>query len=76
MFIKIDDLNIYYEVEGQGHPILLLHGWGQSVAAFKPVFDYLKQNFQVYSLDFPGFGQSDEPKTAGIRRTSRQRVRH
>ena len=48
MFIKIDDLNIYYEVEGQGHPILLLHGWGQSVAAFKPVFDYLKQNFQVY----------------------------
>ena len=63
MFIKIDDVKVYYEVEGQGHPILLLHGWGQSVAAFKPVFDYLKNNFQVYSLDFPGFGQSDEPKT-------------
>ena len=28
MFIKIDDLNIYYEVEGQGHPILLLHAGG------------------------------------------------
>ena len=45
MFIKIDDVKVYYEVEGQGHPILLLHGWGQSVAAFKPVFDYLKNNF-------------------------------
>ena len=63
MFIKIDDLKVYYEVEGQGHPILLLHGWGQSVAAFQPVFDYLKQNFRVYSLDFPGFGQSEEPQT-------------
>ena len=38
MFIKIDDLNIYFEVEGQGHPILLLHGWGQSVAMIMPIW--------------------------------------
>ncbi len=63
MFIKIDDLNVYYEVEGQGHPIVLLHGWGQCVAAFKPIIDSLKNDFQVYTLDFPGFGQSEEPKT-------------
>ncbi|MGL4336438.1 MAG: alpha/beta fold hydrolase [Turicibacter sp.] len=63
MFIKIDDLNVYYEVEGEGQPIILLHGWGQSVAAFKPVFDYLKTNFKVYNIDFPGFGKSEEPKT-------------
>lgn len=63
MFIKIDDLNVYYEVEGQGHPLVLLHGWGQCVAAFKPIIDSLKNDFQVYTLDFPGFGQSEEPKT-------------
>lgn len=62
MFIKIDDLNVYYEVEGQGHPLVLLHGWGQCVAAFRPIIDSLKNDFQVYTLDFPGFGQSDEPK--------------
>lgn len=63
MFIKIDDLNVYYEVEGKGHPLVLLHGWGQCVAAFKPIIDSLKNDFQVYTLDFPGFGQSEEPKT-------------
>ncbi len=63
MFIQIDDVNVYYEVEGSGHPVILLHGWGQSVAAFEPVVNHLKQNFKVYNIDFPGFGQSEEPKT-------------
>ena len=63
MFVKIDDVNVYYEVEGEGHPIILLHGWGQSVAAFEPVAMHLKQHYKVYNIDFPGFGKSEEPKT-------------
>ena len=45
MFIKIDDLNVYYEVEGEGHPLLLLHGWGQKGEAFRPIIEPLKKEF-------------------------------
>lgn len=59
--IKINDLNIYYEQEGEGEDIVLLHGWGQNVEAMRPVFDNLKHRFRVTMFDFPGFGESDEP---------------
>ena len=64
MFIEINDLNVYYEVDGVGHPIILLHGWGQSTEAFIPVVNHLKQHYKVYNIDFPGFGKSEEPKIA------------
>lgn len=64
MKINLKNVSVYYEVEGQGHPLLLLHGWGQSVEAFRPIIEHLKKEFKVYTLDFPGFGQSEEPKEA------------
>lgn len=62
MNIKLKNLSIYYEVEGEGHPLLLLHGWGQCVEAFRPIINELQKEFKVYTIDFPGFGQSEEPK--------------
>lgn len=62
MKINLKNVSVYYEVEGQGHPLLLLHGWGQCVDAFRPLIQHLKEDFKVYTLDFPGFGQSEEPK--------------
>lgn len=62
MFVNIDGLNVNYEVAGVGEPILLLHGWGGEIASFKPVFNYLSKTNKVYVIDFPGFGESEEPK--------------
>jgi len=53
--------DIYFERAGSGTKVLLLHGWGASTASFKPVFDRLSQNYDVISLDFPGFGKSKTP---------------
>ncbi len=64
MFIEIEGLRIYYEVAGQGKPVVLLHGWGGRVESFRPVFDFLRPRFKVYALDLPGFGRSDEPPVA------------
>ncbi|MEW5768281.1 MAG: alpha/beta hydrolase [bacterium] len=61
MFIKIDDLRVFYEVGGEGEAVVLLHGWGGQAASFKPVFNYLVRSHQVYALDLPGFGSSDLP---------------
>ena len=38
--------------------IIFLHGWGVSSEIFEPLFYYLKNDFEVYSLDLPGFGDS------------------
>ncbi len=64
MNIKINDLNINYEIFGSENKrdVLLLHGWGANILTFAPVYKYLSKNFKVYVLDFPGFGKSEEPK--------------
>lgn len=61
MFTNIKGLKVHYEVHGEGHPIVLLHGWGTSLRLYDSVMEYLQKNFKVYALDFPGFGLSEEP---------------
>ena len=59
MFIDIDGLRAHYTDEGQGAPVLLLHGWGSSVDAFIGIRRALSDRFRVVALDFPGFGESE-----------------
>lgn len=61
MFIKVDNLNIFYKKAGQGNKVMFLHGWMGRADSFLPVFNYLSSKFEVYAIDFPGFGQSTEP---------------
>lgn len=61
MNIKINGLNINYEVSGEGTPVILLHGWLCSLETMKPIANVL-QNFKVYNVDLPGFGKSDMPE--------------
>lgn len=58
MNIKVNGLNINYEVSGEGVPVILLHGWLCSLETMKPIEKAL-QNFKVYNVDLPGFGKSD-----------------
>ena len=51
-----------YERRGKGKPVLILHGWGASIAAMKPVADLMESiGYEAVSLDFPGFGATPEP---------------
>ena len=62
MKIKVKDLDINYIQYGKGKDILLLHGWGQNIEMMKPLGDNFCDRFRITILDFPGFGQSEEPK--------------
>lgn len=62
MILKIDNMDIFYKKAGQGQKVLLLHGWGGCADSFLPVFNYLSSKFEVYAIDFPGFGQSTVPE--------------
>lgn len=57
----IDNININYEVYGEGKDVLVLHGWGAEIRTVKPVADALSEKFKVWLVDLPGFGDSDEP---------------
>ena len=61
-YIDIDGQRISYEEEGSGKAVVLLHGWGQNKEMMGYIFNHLKESFHVVSLDFPGFGESDDPK--------------
>lgn len=61
---EINNLNVSYQVAGEGDVVLLLHGWGGEAASFQPVFEWLAQSHKVYALDLPGFGKSQAPPTA------------
>lgn len=58
MFVNIDGLDIEYTVEGEGYPVLLLHGWGSSFDVYKGIINILKNRYKVFALNFPGCGKS------------------
>ncbi|MFP4091894.1 MAG: alpha/beta fold hydrolase [Cyclobacteriaceae bacterium] len=49
-------------VEGEGKPVLLLHGWPTNAKLWNAQRDFLKSKYQVITPDWLGFGQSDKPK--------------
>lgn len=62
MEIYIDEQKINYINKGIGKTVLLLHGWGVSIEVYKNLINDLSKTNNVYALDLPGFGKSDEPK--------------
>lgn len=61
MYLTVDGMDIFYKKAGRGPKVLLLHGWGGCADSFLPVFNYLSSRFEVYALDFPGFGKTAPP---------------
>jgi pimeloyl-ACP methyl ester carboxylesterase len=67
--IKTFDSNgvkIAYVVEGQGQPVVLIHGWLSSAGinwALPGISALLAKNYQVIALDVRGHGLSDKPTT-------------
>ena len=63
MKININNVNVNYIQYGEGKDVLLLQGWGQNIQMMKPIGDNLCSNHRITIIDFPGFGESDEPST-------------
>ncbi|HEY1833634.1 MAG TPA: alpha/beta hydrolase [Solirubrobacteraceae bacterium] len=50
--------SINYHREGEGPPLLLLHGIGHHWQGWRPVIDLLAGEYDVIACDSPGFGRS------------------
>ena len=59
--VIVNGMSIAYQVEGQGEPVILLHGNGLSGGLWKYNIGPLSPRYQVFAPDLPGFGRSDKP---------------
>ena len=62
MTVIVDGYSVGYSKTGSGPAIVLLHGWGDSMATFDLIVKILQKNYTVITLDLPGFGKSESPK--------------
>ena len=71
---SVDGLSIRYAEEGEGRPVLLLHGASLGSSAdvwlrnLKPLS---RHSLRVLAPDFPGFGESDNPADPSVAYRSR-----
>jgi pimeloyl-ACP methyl ester carboxylesterase len=54
--------SLYYERQGAGKPLLVLHGWGGRIESWLPLIRDFSPRREVVALDFPGAGRSPEPR--------------
>lgn len=65
MFINIDGLNINYKETGDSQKtLIILQGWGTELSVYDSIAEYMSAQYRVIQFDFPGFGNSEEPKEA------------
>lgn len=58
MEIKVNNITLNYIKEGNGNPLILLHGNGEDSQIFDKLIDKLKQQFTVYAIDSRNHGGS------------------
>lgn len=63
MYIQLNGQVLFYEKKGEGEPVILLHGNGESHEIFDVLFEKLSLNHTVYAIDSRGQGGSATPKT-------------
>ena len=63
-FINVDDLQVHYRIEGEGTPIVLIHGTASSLHTWDAWTAELKKTNKVIRLDLPAFGLTGPNATA------------
>jgi len=58
---KVGDINMYYEIHGNGDPLVIIPGLGSSTAYFFRQIPALAEEYRVIAFDNRGNGLSDKP---------------
>jgi len=59
-FQKVDDIRLYYEIYGEGQPVVLIHGGGSSgFYDFEETIIRLENDFQLIVIDLQNHGRSE-----------------
>lgn len=58
MFVEVNHIRLYYELIGEGEPLIMIHGNGEDHSIFYKAVEILKDHFACYLIDSRGHGQS------------------
>jgi pimeloyl-ACP methyl ester carboxylesterase len=59
--VQVNDIQMYYEVHGEGEPLALIMGLGTDISEWETIIRPLAQHCQVIALDNRGAGRTDKP---------------
>ena len=61
--VKVGDINMYYEVHGEGEPLLLIMGLGSDLTSWIFQIPEFSKKYRVIVFDNRGVGRTDAPDT-------------
>jgi len=64
-WIKVGDINMYYRIQGEGYPLVLIMGMGANLDWWTPfsILEQLSKHFKVIIFDNRDAGRTDAPET-------------
>ena len=65
---------VYWQVEGHGRDVVLVHGWGMNGAVWESTVERLKPHHCVHVVDLPGYGHSASCHAATLEEIAQQLV--
>jgi len=72
MWIDIDGDKISYQVYGDGENLICIHGWLENKSFFRySSYRRFLENYKVYSIDLPGFGNSSMIEDVSIEKVAK-----
>ena len=57
--VKVGDINMYYEIHGEGEPLLMIMGHSGTTALWGPTIPLLAREYRVIAFDNRGIGYSE-----------------
>jgi len=60
--IRVNDVDLAYDIAGQGEPVLLIHGLGSGRHDWDPQMAQLSTRYRVITYDVRGHGDSSKPR--------------
>jgi hypothetical protein len=58
--VKVNGMQMYYEVSGSGEPLVVLHGAYMNIETMGTIIPKLAKSHKVYALEFQGHGRTTD----------------
>ncbi|WP_026621259.1 pimeloyl-ACP methyl ester carboxylesterase [Ensifer sp. WSM1721] len=58
--VKVNGMEMYYEVLGEGDPLIVLHGAYMNIPSMGAIIPKLAETHKVYALEFQGHGRTTD----------------
>src|SRR5687767_5220715 len=58
--VEVNGMQMYYEVSGEGQPLVVLHGAYMNIPSMGAIIPKLAERHKVYTLEFQGHGRTTD----------------